>query len=190
MKKKLMLMAAMVVICLTACAQNGKKSAKASSNKALVAYFSATGNTAREAKLLAAAAGADIFEITPAQKYTSADLDWHVKTSRSTLENNDPKSRPALKNAVLKTSNYSTVFLGYPIWWGVAPKVINTFIEKYNLRGKTIIPFATSGGSDISKSVKALKATYPNLTFKNGKLMNGMGQAEIKKWLNSIGYKK
>ena len=121
--------------------------------KVLVAYFSATGVTARAAQKVAEATGGEVYTITPAKPYTDADLDWRDKQSRSSVEMNDPKARPALGGERFDVSEYDVVFIGYPIWWNQAPRLINTFIESHNLKGKAVIPFATSGGSTISGSV-------------------------------------
>ena len=131
-----------------------------SNHKILVAYFSATGVTARAAQNVAEATGGEVYAITPAKPYTDADLDWRDKQSRSSVEMNDPKARPALGGKRLDVSEYDVVFIGYPIWWNQAPRLINTFIESHNLKGKTVIPFATSGGSTISGSAATLRRTY------------------------------
>lgn len=144
--------------------------ASAQSPKAIVAYFSATGTTESAAKKLAKANKAELYAIVPAKEYSSADLDWTNKKSRSTLEMNDTKARPALKDQK-DLSMYDVIYLGYPIWWGVAPRIINTFIEQANMKGKAVIPFATSGGSTIEKSVKELKAAYPEIQWQAGNLM-------------------
>lgn len=156
--------------CLIATAQKENKGkAATSSEKALVVYFSATENTSRLAKQLAKQYNADIYRITPATKYTKADLDWHNSKSRSSVEMANEKSRPNMKGNVKHMEKYSTIYLGYPIWWGVAPRIVNTFIDANpGLKGKTIIPFATSGSSTIDRSVEDLRATYPNLTIKDG----------------------
>lgn len=143
----------------------------AQTKKTVVAYFSASGVTATAAKELAKEKNADLYSIEPAQKYTAADLDWRNKQSRSSVEMNDPKSRPALKSQK-SLADYDVIYLGYPIWWGVAPRIINTFIEQAELDGKTVIPFATSGGSGVEPSVSALKASYPKVKWQKGILMN------------------
>ena len=122
--------------------------------KILVAYFSCTGNTESVAKSISKATGGTLYKITPKKAYSSADLDWRDKNSRSSIEMNDDNSRPELGGETLNMNNYDTVFIGYPIWWDLCPRPVNTFIEKYNLSGKTVIPFATSGGSSINNSVK------------------------------------
>lgn len=152
-----------------------------SEKKVLVAYFSATGTTARAAEKLAKVTGGELYAITPTAAYTSADLDWHNKQSRSSVEMNDPKSRPAIKEKKDVTA-YNVIFIGYPIWWNLAPRIINTFIETDDLKGKIVIPFATSGGSSISNSAEALKKAYPSLNWKEGKLLNRMDESSIRKW--------
>ena len=143
----------------------------AQTTKTIVAYFSASGVTEAAAKALAKEKNADLYSIEPAQKYTSADLNWRNKQSRSSVEMNDSKSRPALKSQK-SLADYDVIYLGYPIWWGVAPRIINTFIEQAELDGKTVIPFATSGGSGVEPSVSALKASYPKVKWQKGILMN------------------
>ena len=125
-------------------------------SRKLVAYFSASGVTAKVAETLAEAIGADIFEIEPKVPYTKADLDWTNRQSRSSIEMNDPASRPAIAGVRDNMADYDTLFVGFPIWWYVAPTIINTFLESYDLTGKTIIPFATSGGSGMGKTNEKL----------------------------------
>lgn len=125
--------------------------------KTLVAYFSASGSTAQLAKTIAEVTGGDLFEIKPEQPYTSADLNWNEKKSRSSIEMSDPNSRPAIATTVKNMDEYDTVFVGFPIWWYVAPTIINTFLESYDFSGKTVIPFATSGGSGMGKTDSVLK---------------------------------
>lgn len=140
--------------------------------KILVAYFSATGTTKAVAEKIATESGADLFRIEPKDAYTSADLDWTNKQSRTTIEMNDAQSRPELKSTKADIANYDIVYIGYPIWWYVAPHIINSFIEAHDLSGKTIIPFATSGGSPIEPTVKDLREHYPSLTINDGRLLN------------------
>ncbi len=140
--------------------------------KTLVAYFSATGTTRRAAKKIAREHDADLFEIEPVQPYTKADLDWTNKQSRTSLEMNDKNSRPAIKDKQLDVALYDSIYVGFPIWWYIAPTIINTFLEKYPLDGKTVIPFATSGGSSINKSAENLKKAYPKVNWQKGILMN------------------
>lgn len=150
--------------------------------KALVTYFSASGVTRNAAKQVADIIGADLYEITPETLYTNADLDWTNKQSRSSVEMKDLSSRPAIKGTVNNLSQYDTVYIGFPIWWYTAPTIINTFIEANDLKGKTVVPFATSGGSTIEKSCEDLKKTYPDLKWKQGKLLNSIDRAEIEAW--------
>ena len=151
--------------------------------KVLVVYFSATGTTRQVAKQIAKIADADICEIAPAKPYSSADLDWTNKQSRSSVEMNNPKARPELKALSVDVSKYDYIFLGYPIWWDLAPRAVNTFIETTNLAGKTVIPFATSGGSSIGNSVAVLKQLYPNIKWQSGKLLNRVSKQEIEAWV-------
>ena len=155
-------------------------------SKKLVAYFSASGVTKSAAERLAKAAGADLFEIQPATPYTRADLDWTDKKSRSSVEMSDPDSRPETANKVPDFEEYDTVFLGFPIWWYVAPTIINTFVESYDFSGKTVVPFATSGGSGMGKTEEMLRALCPNAIWKKGKMLNHVSDAELKKWLDGI----
>lgn len=142
--------------------------------KALVAYFPATGVTAAAAKKLAQAAQADLFEIKPQVPYTAADLNWRDKNSRSTVEMRDKTSRPAMVDADAHIADYDTVFLGFPIWWYVAPTIINTFLERWDFSGKTVVLFATSGGSGFGKTLAALKGSVSASTvLREGGLLNG-----------------
>ncbi len=142
-------------------------------SKKLVAYFSASGVTAKVAETLAEAIGADIFEIEPKVPYTEADLNWMDKKARSTIEMNDPASRPEIAVKRDNMKDYDTIFVGFPIWWYVAPTIINTFLESYDLTGKTIIPFATSGGSDIGKTNERLAPSCKGAKLIDGKVFKG-----------------
>ena len=144
----------------------------------LVAYFSASGVTKRAAEELARAVGADLYEIAPAQPYTAADLDWTDKKSRSTLEMNDPACRPAIAAPVEDMERYDTVFVGFPIWWYVEPRIVDTFLESYDFSGKTVIPFATSGGSGIGGAEKSMRSLCPGAVWKPGRLLNGGGAGD------------
>lgn len=146
-------------------------------SKTLVAYFSASGVTARVAKEVADAAGADLYEIRPAQLYSPGDLDWMDKKSRSTLEMNDPACRPAIEGQVNGMEQYDTILIGFPIWWYVEPRIVDTFLDSYDFSGKTLIPFATSGGSGISKAQKSLQEHCPAANWKQGQLLNGSSAA-------------
>lgn len=156
--------------------------------KSLVAYFSASGVTKKAAEVLAKAAGADLHEIKPAVPYTDADLNWMNKKSRSSVEMADPSSRPEIADKVENMDQYDTVFVGFPIWWYVAPTIINTFLEQYDFSGKKIVLFATSGGSGFGKTVAALKGSVSASTeIKEGRLLNGRVQeAELKDWVKSL----
>lgn len=156
------------------------------SKKILVAYFSASGVTKRAASLLAKAAGADLFEIQPKTPYTAADLDWANKKSRSSMEMNDPASRPEIGGRAENMSGYAVVFLGFPIWWYTAPTIIKTFLESYDFSGKEIVLFATSGGSGLGKTESALKPCAPNAVWKGGKLLNGASEASLKSWVERL----
>ena len=154
--------------------------------KKLVAYFSASGVTAKAAEKLAKATGADLFEIKPAVPYTNADLNWMDKQSRSTVEMKDPNSRPEIAEKLENMADYDTVFIGFPIWWYVAPTIINTFVESYDFAGKTLIPFATSGGSGMGKTVDVLRPLSPNAKWEKGKLVNGMSEKALGEWANNL----
>ncbi len=156
-------------------------------SKNLVAYFSASGTTAKVAKALAEAAGADLYEIRPQVPYTKADLNWMDKKSRSSVEMNDKSSRPAIVTGDLDVSGYDTVLLGFPIWWYIAPTIINTFLEAYDFSGKAIVLFATSGGSGFGEAVAGLQPSAPNAAIREGKLLNGRQTAEdLKAWVGSL----
>lgn len=155
-------------------------------SKNLVAYFSASGVTAKYAEKLSEITGADLFEIKPSIKYTDADLDWMDKNSRSTVEMKNPDSRPEIAEKLSDMEQYDTIFVGFPIWWYVAPTIIDTFLESYDFSGKTIIPFATSGGSGIGKTEEVLRKVCPNADIKNGKVINRMPAPELADWVNSL----
>jgi flavodoxin len=148
-------------------------------SKKLVAYFSASGITAKVAEDLADAIGADIFEIRPEVPYTKADLNWMDKKSRSSVEMTDKKIRPEITDTDAKISEYDEIFLGFPIWWYVAPTIINTFLEKYDFTGKKIVLFATSGGSGFGNTVKELQPSAPGAQFVEGRLLNHANKKEI-----------
>lgn len=145
----------------------------------LVAYFSATGTTKAVAERIAALTGGVLYEIKPETPYTDADLDWHDKNSRSSVEMADLSSRPAIIADLENADRYQTIYIGYPIWWYTAPTIVNTFIDTYQFDGKTVKPFATSGGSTIDKSVEDLKGAYPTINWEKGLLINGLNDDEI-----------
>lgn len=152
-------------------------------SKVLVAYFSAGGVTAKLAKRLASAIGADLHEIRPEVPYTAADLDWTNKKSRSSVEMNDKSFRPAIAGRAENMEQYETVFVGFPIWWYVAPTIVNTFLEQQSLAGKTIVPFATSGGSGMGNTNRELAPSCPGAVLKDGKRFSAdAGEAELKEW--------
>ena len=151
--------------------------------KVLVAYFSASGVTAGVSKKLAGAIGADLFEIVPEQTYTNADLNWMDKKSRSSVEMNDRASRPAIGNKVENMEQYSTVFVGFPIWWYREPSIIDTFLEAYDFAGKTIVPFATSGGSGMGDSSNIMQSLAQDAKVVEGKrFARSASENELKKW--------
>lgn len=151
--------------------------------KVLVAYFSASGVTAKLAQKLASAIGADLHEIQPETPYTDADLNWMDKKSRSSVEMNDKTFRPAIANKVEDMEQYDVVFTAFPIWWYVAPTIINTFLEQYDLTGKTIVPVATSGGSGMGNTNKELAPSCKGADLKEGKRFPaGANEADFKKW--------
>ena len=147
--------------------------------KKLIAYFSASGVTRRAARQLADVIGADIYEIRPEEPYSAADLDWTDKKSRSSVEMADASMRPAIAGSLPDISEYGTIYIGFPIWWGIAPRIISTFIEGCGLEGKKIVIFATSGGSSLPPAVKDLKMMYPSLDITGGKLLNGRIDGDI-----------
>ena len=151
--------------------------------KALVAYFSATGTTERAAQALAEATGADLFEIEAAEPYTAADLNWNNSSSRSSLEMNDDSARPAIAQTISSLEAYDTVFVGFPVWWYIEPRIIDTFLESYDFTGKTIIPFATSGGSGLGEAPARMAAICPGATVKRGGLLNNPSPAAVEKFV-------
>ena len=176
MKKILFLLTALMMFSLSASSQKQEK-------KTLVAYFSATGTTKAVAAQLKAAAGADLYEIKPEKPYTDADLDWRNKQSRSSLEMKDKTSRPAIAGKLKNMKDYDVVYVGFPIWWYTCPTIINTFMESYDFKGKTVIPFATSGGSPIKQACEDLKKAYPQVNWKDGKLLNRPTKKELEEWI-------
>lgn len=154
--------------------------------KTLVAYFSASGTTAQVARDLAEGLGADLCEIAPQTPYTRADLNWQDKKSRSSIEMNDESCRPAIKKAAGNLSAYDTVFVGFPVWWYVEPRIIDTFLETHDLAGKTLVPFATSGGSGLGKAPQRMQTLAPDARVLAGGLLNGRhAPAELAQWAES-----
>ncbi len=155
--------------------------------KTLVAVFAASGVTKKVGEEIARVAGADFYEIVPKDIYTSADLDWMNRNSRSSIEMNDPSVRPEIAGNAPDMSVYDTVIIGFPIWWGVAPRIIDTFLESYDFSGKKIIPFCTSGGSGVGRSDTALhKDVSGDVKWAKGKQINRANEAEIRRWLDEV----
>ena len=179
-------MTALLAMSLGACSQANKSKESKEMKKVLVAFFSATGITKAAAQQLAEVTGGTLHEIQPKQPYTNADLDWTNKESRSSLEMQDKASRPAITNKIDNMTDFDVVYVGFPIWWYTAPTIINTFMEAYDFKGKTIIPFATSGGSTINKACEDLKSTYPQVTWKEGKLLNNVSKEELESWVKGL----
>lgn len=152
--------------------------------KKLVAYFSASGVTRKATERLAAAIGADLFEIRPAEPYTQADLDWTDRKSRSSREMSDPSARPAVAGHLATIADYEEIYIGFPTWWYVAPWVIDTFVKSYDFSGKTLIPFATSGGRGMGKTLAELKKLCPAANWKEGRVVNGLSEKELAAWAN------
>ncbi len=155
-------------------------------SKKLVAFFSASGTTKRVAEIAAEGAKADLFEIEPKIPYTKADLDWTDKKSRSSVEMSDKKFRPEIIGNDIDLKEYDEIILGFPIWWYVAPTIINTFLEKYDFSGKKIILFATSGGSGFGNTLQELQPSAPEAVIIEGRLLNRVGQKEITEWVKSL----
>lgn len=155
-------------------------------SKRLVAYFSASGVTKRAAEIVAEAAGADLYEITPKVRYTDADLNWMDKKSRSSVEMSDKKIRPEIITGDIDVAPYDEILIGFPIWWYVAPTIINTFLESYDFSGKKIVLFATSGGSRFGNTVRELQPSAPNTQIVEGKLLNGATKQSVSKWVETL----
>ena len=197
MKKSFLVLWAILSLCIFSC--NSKATTKvevaeqAKENKTLVAYFSATGNTKKVAETIAEITGGTLFEIEPAQPYTKEDLDGWNESARGTRESKDRSTRPEVKNKVRDMAQYDTIYLGFPIWWYTCPTIVNTFLEQYDLTSKTIIPFATSGGSNFGNTEKDLKISAPNAIFKPGKVLfktegtlKDVDRNTVEQWLKSI----
>lgn len=154
--------------------------------KRCVAFFSASGVTKEVAEILAEVAEANLYEIKPEVAYTKADLDWMDKNSRSSREMKDKKFRPPMCEMAFDPEQYDEILLGFPIWWYVAPTIINTFLERYDLSGKKIVLFATSGGSGFGNTVQELQICAPNATFVEGKIWNEISRSQMKEWIKTI----
>lgn len=190
--RKAILLTALITIAMTitacrntAAGDRGAQPLKSESGaKTLIAFFSATGNTKAAAGKLADVTGGDIYEIEPEKAYTAADLNWHDSTSRSSVEMKNPGARPPLKSKSIDIAQYDTIYIGYPIWWYVCPRIINSFIESCDPKNKVIRVFATSGSSSIDGSLEWLRKSYPELDWKDGLLMNSVTDDDIRKWVN------
>jgi len=186
-RKWSLLLVAILAISVSACSQTNNKTAdNPNDNKVLVAYFSATGTTRVEAQLLAKVVKGTLYEIEPATKYTAADLDWHNNNSRSSIEMNDESSRPAIVKNLSNLNQYSTVYLGSPIWWGTVPRIINTFLDTYDLSGKTVYLFVTSGSSMPDQALRNLKKQYPKVNFVAAKRVNNLSASNLKAWVSNL----
>ena len=190
MKRILLTIAAMAMV-IASCGQN-KKTEQTQNNqeekqmKTLVAFFSATGTTKALAEKVAAVTGGDLYEIKPEVPYTSADLDWTVKTSRSSVEMADKNSRPAIVKDLENAGDYGTIYIGFPVWWYTAPTIINTFLETYDFSGKNVVFFATSGGSTVDKANAQFKEQYPAIKWTAGKVLNRATVEDVKAWVESL----
>lgn len=180
----ILMIAGMIVF--TACANDNKKKSAETKNEqtVLVAYFSAQGHTKALAEKVATVTGGELFEIVPTQPYTEEDLDGWNESARGTRESKDRTTRPEVKNRVDNFEKYDTIYLGFPIWWYTAPTIINTFLETYDTNGKVIIPFATSGGSEIGETEKDLRVSAPQAIFRPGKVLNNATEQQVKEWIN------
>lgn len=188
-----LLLSASLLLALTACGGQAAGSNESTAAEAapqaekqtdtLVVYFSPTGHTKSVAEKIAELTEADIYEIVPAEPYTRDDLDYNVSDCRANLEMNDPAARPAIAGDRIDITGYKTIILGYPIWWGTMPRIINTFIETYDLSGKAVYPFCTSGGSDVSKSVADLRTALPNIDIRDGLRARSASDSNIAAWV-------
>lgn len=182
MKKIGLILAAAASFVLTFAACGTKKETKTmekNNPRVLVAYFSATGTTEGVAQMIAQATGGELLAITPTEEYTAADLDWTNPNSRSSRENADSTARPAIRKEKANLDGYDVVYLGYPNWWNDAPRIVNSFVEAYDLKGKKVVPFMTSGGSGIENSVAHLRRLYPDVDWQDGKLLNRPTKQEV-----------
>ena len=198
MKKLLAsILAVMLVMAMTSCsggnsgASGGDQAAQQNTDdKSIVVYFSCTGNTKAVAEEIAAQTGSDLHEIVPEEPYTEEDLNYNDDNCRANAEMNDPESRPAISNTIENLSDYDTIYIGYPIWWGSLPRIMNTFFDTYDFSGKTIVPFCTSGSSSISQSVSVIKEAEPEAQIKEGLQVSSAGaddsSDEVSRWIEEI----
>ena len=198
MKKLLAsIMAVMLVLAMTSCsggnsgASGDDQAAQQNTDvRSIVVYFSCTGNTKAVAEEVAAQTGSELHEIVPEEPYTEEDLNYNNDNCRANIEMNDPESRPAISNTIENFSEYDTIYIGYPIWWGSLPRIMNTFLDTYDFSGKTIVPFCTSGSSSISQSVSVIREAEPEAQVKKGLQISSAGaddsSYEVRKWLEEI----
>ena len=192
MQKIISIMAAVFMLAVTAAcgsssAQAGPAETSAAESDVLVAYFSATGTTKGVAERIASVTGGDLYEIVPTNPYSAADLNYNDRSSRSTKEQNDKSARPEIGSADISLEGYSTIYLGFPIWWGEEPRILDTFAEKYKFDGITVIPFCTSGGSGIGRSGPNMAALAGSGTWLDGKRFSGnVSEADLKSWIESL----
>ena len=198
MKKLLAsILAVMLVMAMTSCsggnsgASGGDQAAQQNTDdKSIVVYFSCTGNTKAVAEEIAAQTGSDLHEIVPEEPYTEEDLNYNDDNCRANAEMNDPESRPAISNTIENLSDYDTIYIGYPIWWGSLPRIMNTFFDTYDFSGKTIVPFCTSGSSSISQSLSVIREAEPEAQVKEGLQVSSAGaddsSDEVSRWLEEI----
>lgn len=198
MKKLLAsIMAVMLVLAMTSCsggnsgASGDDQAAQQNTDvRSIVVYFSCTGNTKAVAEEVAAQTGSELHEIVPEEPYTEEDLNYNNDNCRANVEMNDPESRPAISNTIENFSEYDTIYIGYPIWWGSLPRIMNTFLDTYDFSGKTIVPFCTSGSSSISQSVSVIREAEPEAQIKKGLQISSAGaddsSYEVRKWLEEI----
>ena len=184
--KKLVCIALVMILGIIASAFAIAEEAQDDTTTKLVVYFSCTGTTKAVAECIAEVTGAALFEIVPKIPYTDADLNYHDNNSRANQEMDDPEARPAISITVEGMENYTTVYLGYPIWWGNAPRIISTFLESYDMSGKTVIPFCTSGSSGIGGSMDTIRSLCPDSTVLDGARLNGATSERIAQWLGEL----
>lgn len=193
-KLSIIFLSALTMILFTACGGSAEKTSapekisepEKPADKILVAYFSCTGHTKTAAMEVAELLNAETFEIVPAQAYTPADLDYNIEDCRANLEQKDSAARPAIKSKLENPAQYKTIVIAFPIWWGAEPRIIDTFVESYDLAGKTIVPVCTSGGSDIQASVNNLRELCKGATVTEGKRLGITSKDEVKAWLDSL----
>ena len=177
----------MAVLALAGCGNTNDTTSETSSNDTLVVYFSATGNTKGVAEKIASITGADIYEIKAAQEYTDADLDWNDKDSRTTHEQNDASVRPEIGSDPVSLEGYTTIYIGYPIWWGEEPRIMDTFVESYDFDGITMIPFCTSSSSGIGRSGQNLADNAGSGNWQEGaRFSGGASEEELKSWIEGL----